>query len=132
LAAGRRDAGAKPVTLAFHREPNAFFQGHLLAEGPIFQMTGTMTQASTYPLTNAPMIADGVPASLVTRAQGNKIKPFPGDGDYSDAKSVSVTMGRTNVEKGLLTQSANSIAADHPLRRVGPRRQRSRRQRVHG
>jgi len=75
-------------------------------------LTGAATQANTCALTNAPVLVDNVPRNLITQAQGNKTKPFPWDGDYSHAKSVSVVMGEKNVEKGLHTQSADSIAAN--------------------
>jgi hypothetical protein len=75
-------------------------------------LTGKATQAATYALTTAPILVDGVPDNLVKQAKGNKTKPFPWGGDYTDAKSVSVTFGEKNVEKGLHTQSADSIAAD--------------------
>jgi hypothetical protein len=75
-------------------------------------LTGTASQASMTTLTEAPIIVDGAPDNLVKLAQANKTKPFPWDGDYTNAKSVSVTYGATNVEKGLHTQSAASIAAD--------------------
>ncbi|MCE0521915.1 MAG: beta-galactosidase [Methylacidiphilales bacterium] len=75
-------------------------------------LTGTETQAKTWLLTNDPVLLDDVPANLVAQAKGNKSKPFPWDGDYTDAKSVSVTYGKTNVEKGLHTQSAANIASD--------------------
>lgn len=75
-------------------------------------LTGASTQANTYTLTETPILVDSVPANLVTQAQQNLNKPFPWDGDYTDAKSISVNMGNTNTEKGLHTQSAASIAAD--------------------
>lgn len=75
-------------------------------------LTGQITTSSTYDLTAAPTLILGVPDALVTQAKNNKVKPFPWDGDYTNAKSVSVTMGTKNVEKGLHTQSAESIAAD--------------------
>jgi hypothetical protein len=74
--------------------------------------TGNATQANTYALTEAPILVDGAPDSIVAQAQGDLKKPFPWGGDYTNAKSVSVTFGQTNVEKGLHTQSAASIAAD--------------------
>jgi hypothetical protein len=40
------------------------------------------------------------------------MKPFPWGGDFSAAKSVSVTFGATNIESGLHTMSAESIAKD--------------------
>jgi hypothetical protein len=75
-------------------------------------LTGTTTHANTCALTAVPILVDGVPSNLVTQAQSDKTKPFPWDGDYTDAKSVSVTYGETNVEQGLHTQSAAAIAAD--------------------
>ena len=75
-------------------------------------LTGDAAQASTASLTEIPILVDGPPDSLVKTAQGNKAKPFPWGGDYSNAKSVSVTYGATNEEKGLHTQSAADIAAD--------------------
>jgi hypothetical protein len=74
--------------------------------------TGHATQASTYALTEAPIIVDGAPDAVVTQSQGNRAKPFPWGGDYTNAKSVSITFGTTNVEKGLHTHSAASVAAD--------------------
>jgi len=75
-------------------------------------LTGTATQAATTTLTEAPIIVDGAPDAIVAQAQGNLNKPFPWGGDYTDAKSVSVTYGTTNVEKGLHTHSAAAVAAD--------------------
>jgi hypothetical protein len=75
-------------------------------------LTGTASQASTYDLTEAPVMVDGVPDAIVAQAKGNLAKPFPWGGDYTNAKSVSVTFGTTNVEKGLHTHSAASVASD--------------------
>jgi hypothetical protein len=74
--------------------------------------TGTGTEASRHLLATAPILVEGLPAAWVAQAKENRAKPFPWDGDYSKAKSVSVTMGARNVEKGLHTQSAETIAAD--------------------
>lgn len=75
-------------------------------------LTGVTTQSGTCALTNAPILVAGVPANLVTQAQANKSRPFPWNGDYTNAKSVSVTMGATNVEKGLHTKSGATVTAD--------------------
>ena len=75
-------------------------------------LTGTAIQAAKYQLTLAPILVDGVPDKLVALAKSNKNNPFPWGGDYTNAKSVSVTMGEKNIEKGLHTQSAETIAAD--------------------
>ncbi len=52
-------------------------------------------------LSNAPVLVLGVPATLVAEAERNRTKPFPWSGDYSGASSVSVAMGKPNVDKGL-------------------------------
>lgn len=75
-------------------------------------LTGNATQADSYLLTTAPILVDGVPEALVKLAKANKAKPFPWGGDYTNAKAVSITMGEKNVEKGLHTHSAETIAAD--------------------
>ena len=61
-------------------------------------LTGKVTEASVHALTAAPIMIDGVPEKLVEQAKDNKAMPFPWGGDYSNAKSVSVTMGEKNVE----------------------------------
>ncbi|MCE0483534.1 MAG: hypothetical protein LV479_04765 [Methylacidiphilales bacterium] len=75
-------------------------------------LTGNATQSQTTTLTDNPIIVDGPSANMVKLAQDHKGKPFPWDGDYTNAQSISVTYGTTNVEKGLHTQSAESIASD--------------------
>ena len=75
-------------------------------------LTGAVNPGADYSLTLAPIIVDGVPDAMVEKAKANKAKPFPWGGDYSGAKSVSVTFGEKNVEKGLHTKSAESVAAD--------------------
>lgn len=63
-------------------------------------------------LTNAPVIITGALKNIVTQARANKTKPFPWHGDYTNEKSVSVTMGDKVIEKGLHMQSATGVAAD--------------------
>jgi hypothetical protein len=75
-------------------------------------LSGREFNGSTYELSIAPILMAGVPAKMVTQAQANKTRTLPWGGDYADAKSVSVTMGEKNVEKGLHTLSGESIAAD--------------------
>ncbi|HXX93388.1 MAG TPA: hypothetical protein VEN81_07125 [Planctomycetota bacterium] len=74
--------------------------------------TGQAATSATYPLTVAPIFVEGIPEDLLQKAKANKAKPFPWGGDYSGAKSVSVSFGEKNVEKGLHTQSAETIASD--------------------
>ncbi len=75
-------------------------------------LTGKESQAATHELSVAPILVLGVPEKLVNQAKENKTKPFPWGGDYTDAKSVSVTFGAKNVEKGLHTKSAETVAKD--------------------
>lgn len=74
-------------------------------------LTGNATNANAYDLTVAPIFVIGVPEKLVAKAKANKNKPFPWGGDYTKAKSVSVTFGRKTVEKGLHTHSGSDVAA---------------------
>ncbi|MDD5261063.1 MAG: endo-1,4-beta-xylanase [Methylacidiphilales bacterium] len=127
--------GQNPTYLGlvlFHeREYGFVFQG---AEGPVLltwapkgdpahvdfgqevriidPLTGQETKASTYDLTVAPVIVLDVPEKLVAEAKAAKGKPFPWGGDYTDAKSVSITMGEHNIEKGLHTKAGDAIAKD--------------------
>jgi hypothetical protein len=64
-------------------------------------LTGGITNAGTYSLTNAPVLVVGVPSSLVAQAQADQGLPFPWGGDYTGAASVSVAMGAPNTEAGL-------------------------------
>ncbi|HWB61066.1 MAG TPA: hypothetical protein VG733_16415, partial [Chthoniobacteraceae bacterium] len=75
-------------------------------------ISGAETTAATCALTNAPVLISGAPQNLVAQAQANKNRPFPWGGDYTNAKSVSITMGARNVEKGLHTMSGATLAAD--------------------
>lgn len=75
-------------------------------------LTGKVTEAAICSLTTAPILLDGVPEKMVQTARENRSKPFPWGGDYTGAKSVSVTYGEKNVEKGLHTKSAESVAKD--------------------
>jgi hypothetical protein len=74
--------------------------------------TGQITTASTHPRNKIPVIVLDVPVAMVAKARANAGIPLPWGGDYRQAQSVSVTMGAQNVERGLHTQSAASIAAD--------------------
>jgi hypothetical protein len=84
-------------------------------------VTGSVTSASSYSLTNSPILVVGVPAALVTQATTNKTLPFPWDGDYTSAPSVAITMGGPNTEAGLhhLKADVTSTAVTTPY---GPAR----------
>jgi len=75
-------------------------------------IAGTTTEAATCNLSMSPVLITNVPASLVAQAKANMNKPIPWGGDYSKAKSVSVTFADKYEEKGLHTLAGTSIAAD--------------------
>jgi len=84
--------------------------------GESLPITDTVTQksetASKLSLGENPLIVEGVPAKLLSLAKENKTKPFPWGGDYTSAKSVSITYGEKTEEKGLHTRAGDQIAAD--------------------
>jgi hypothetical protein len=73
-------------------------------------LTGQSSSAESHDLTTSPIFALGVPEDLVAKARANRDKPLPWGGDYANAKSVSVTMGERNIEKGLHTMSGDALA----------------------
>jgi hypothetical protein len=73
-------------------------------------LTGEITRASSCELTTVPIFVLDVPPKLVAQAQQNKGKPLLWGGDFTNSKSVSVTMGERNTEKGLHTLSGQAIA----------------------
>ncbi|MBK1815326.1 beta-galactosidase [Luteolibacter yonseiensis] len=72
--------------------------------------TGQETRADKLTLTSAPVLVLGVPEDLLKQAASNKNKPLPWGGDYREEKSVSVTIGERQVEKGLHTFAGDSVA----------------------
>lgn len=52
-------------------------------------------------LTGSPLFITGLPDAVVATVKGNSGKPFPWLKNYSEAESVSIVMGASNVESGL-------------------------------
>ena len=73
-------------------------------------LTGEISTAESHPLTTAPILVLGVPANLLAQAKRNRDQPLRWGGDFTQAKSVSVTMGAKNVEQGLHTMSGDAVA----------------------
>lgn len=73
-------------------------------------LTGNAVSADRYPLTSAPIFVLDVPETLLRQALANRRKPLPWGGDFSDAKTVSITMGAAQTEQGLHTLSGDSVA----------------------
>jgi hypothetical protein len=73
-------------------------------------VTGESTTSKQHTLTTAPVFVLDMPDETVKQAEANKDKPFPWDGDYSETKSVSLTMDGQHAEQGLHTLSGDSLA----------------------
>jgi hypothetical protein len=73
-------------------------------------LTGNENSTDHHALTAAPVMVLGIPADLLKVAASNKDKPLPWGGDFRQEKSVSVTMGDQQVEKGLHTFAGDSLA----------------------
>ena len=67
-------------------------------------LTGTVTNLSArspLALTNTPALILDVPVALITQARENRGLAFPWGGDYTNAASISATLGNPNTENGL-------------------------------
>ena len=100
--------------------------------GILDPLTGRTTRASAHDLTAAPVFIRGVPADLVAQARRNRNRLLPWGGDFSKARTVSITMGADGGEKGLHTRaSRRGGQGGGRLRRTGAGRQCAGRQHVH-
>lgn len=73
-------------------------------------MTDHATVQRSVRLGTAPLLLLDVPADLLGKAKANQSKPFPWNGNYSEAHEVSVEYGETTIEKGLHTRSGVHVA----------------------
>jgi hypothetical protein len=73
-------------------------------------LDGEIRTAKSCALGTAPVLVLGVPEALVAQARGHQGKSIPWGDDYREAKSVSITMGNQNVERGLHTLAADAVA----------------------
>lgn len=73
-------------------------------------LTGEITTADKHSLTTAPVLVLDVPETLLKQAEANKDMPLPWGGDFTKAKSVSITMGEQRAEQGLHTLSGDAVA----------------------
>jgi hypothetical protein len=71
-------------------------------------VSSTLVSATTYGLSNAPVLLIGVPSNLLSQAVSNQGLPFPWGGDYTGVSAVSVTAGNPNVESGLHQLNADT------------------------
>ncbi len=73
-------------------------------------LTGNVSSGDKCPLTMAPVLVLDVPDDVLKQARANQGKPLPWGGDYRQEKSVSITIGGQQVEKGLHTFAGDSLA----------------------
>ncbi len=69
--------------------------------GILNPVNGTLTQAATCILSNAPILVIGLPSNIVAQAVANQDQPVPWGGNYSGVSAVSASMGSPNIERGL-------------------------------
>jgi hypothetical protein len=73
-------------------------------------LTGVRIHADRCALTVAPTLVLDVPDSLLRQAHANRARPLPWGGEFSDARSVSLTPGDSQGERGLHSLSGDSLA----------------------
>lgn len=73
-------------------------------------LSGESLSADRHSLTHAPVFVLNVPSNLLRQALANCRKPLPWGGDFSQVKSVSITVGTEQRERGLHTLSGDAVA----------------------
>ena len=73
-------------------------------------LTGDTSHTDRYALTSAPIFVMDIPENLLRQGLANRRKPLRWGGDFSEAKTVSITMGDAHSENGLHTLSGDSVA----------------------
>jgi polysaccharide biosynthesis protein PslG len=61
----------------------------------------TLQSGKEFSLTGTPISITKIPVALLNQAMGNAGKPFPWEGDYSHAETVSCKLGQPNINDGL-------------------------------
>lgn len=80
--------------------PDAHAKLEMSAEATVFDpLSSRSYNARSIPLTPAPLFVTGLSSSQVKEAQTNKSRPFPWNGDFSGAKSV--TLEAPDVRRGI-------------------------------
>ncbi|MCL1888459.1 MAG: hypothetical protein FWF96_06270 [Kiritimatiellaeota bacterium] len=74
--------------------------------------TGDIVKKRAVTLTTSPVFILNPPAALLSQARANKTKPFPWNGDHTNAKEVSISYAPDGkvIEKGLHTTSGEAIS----------------------
>ena len=75
--------------------------------------TGDTVKTNALKLTNTPVYLLAPPPALIEQARANKNKPFPWQGDYTDAKEISISYAGDGqvIEKGLHNVSGEQVVA---------------------
>jgi GH35 family endo-1,4-beta-xylanase len=98
--------------VAWARKPTPYPRVANEAEYIIDLSTGKGIKTNFHELTSSPILWSQMTTISVQPRHITRSYPFRWDGDYADSKSVSITMGATNDERGLHTLSGDAIAAD--------------------
>ncbi len=75
----------------------------------VHPLTGHVTRATSCRLTQSPILIIGVPGGLVKLAIADKFKQFPWNGNFTHARTVSVSLGKAIIQKGLHLVAARAL-----------------------
>ena len=73
-------------------------------------LTGVIVGARSYELTSSPVFVLSPPETLVAAAKTNRVTPLPWEGDFANAKEVSIEFGEKTIERGLHTRGGAELA----------------------
>ncbi|MEM1058682.1 MAG: LamG-like jellyroll fold domain-containing protein [Verrucomicrobiota bacterium] len=71
--------------------------------------TNTSTTASSYTLTDEPVLVKGIPASMLATAEANASQPFPWSSTPVNSNLVQIDLGETTIEQGLELDRAFTV-----------------------
>jgi len=77
------------------------FSGEVKVTDPLTGSSTTFGAGKPLDLTDKPVLVANIPADIVAQAQVNAGKNFPWGGDYTGAKTVSIQLGDSNIDKGI-------------------------------
>ncbi|WP_395749019.1 hypothetical protein [Prosthecobacter sp.] len=101
--------GAVLVTWAYRGMAEKVSLGEKVAM--VDAVSGARTEGESCVLSSAPVFVLNVPPVMLEQAKRNQGKALPWGGDFSHAKTVSITMGDHAEEKGLHSRSGDAVAA---------------------
>ena len=104
------EAKGKPLLVTWGRpylDDTVEFGGEAEIHAPV---SGGSEKATSKKLGTEPLFIRDFPKEWLETAAGNRDKPFPWDGDYTEASEVSIEFGDTIVSRGLHTRSGAELA----------------------